>query len=50
MIMPPTVQPDSATGTSLGANLGAQKDRRIYVGNLPIGITEDMIKEFCKLY
>ena len=36
----------NSTGTASG--IGSQKDRRIYVGNLPPGVNEEIIKSFCE--
>lgn len=40
---------DEAAAAALISSSIGQKDRRIYVGNLPAGVSHEMIKEFSKL-
>ena len=48
---PAQVKANPSTGTiehMLPLSLGSQKDRRVYVGNLPPGMTCEALKEFSK--
>lgn len=46
----PIVDPGAGAQAGGSVSMGSQKERRIYIGNLPAGITEELIKDFCKSY